>query len=201
MAFQPGLAGSQFPSEDALIRRIQDLEKAVQQQAAANPFGPMGIKPNAGGFTVTGTLGLPAGIIGNDALAAPVVITTSGVSQNNFATTTTATVYATATVTVPAGYSKADVQCMVVAGAINSTAALDYIYVAASINGVAGAETPQTAAASGGYASAAANGISTLTGLSGGTITVGCQIRTGTAAWAAATSNIANMNAVVFFRR
>jgi hypothetical protein len=238
MAFQPGLPGSQFQgqSEDYLVRRIQDLEKAVQQLAAANVFAPMGVTPTANGFTVTGTetvtgalivngpetvngtqtvngplnvngamavtgtLSLPAGIIGNDALTAPVVISTSGLSQNNFATTTAGAVYASATVTVPAGYSQADVLCMVVGGAINSTASADFLYVASSINGIAGGETPQLAAASGGYASAAANGIRTLTGLSGGTITVACQIRTG-AAWAASASNFANMNATIFFRR
>lgn len=186
--------------EDWFVRELQALRGEIQRLAAANPFKPMGVVPVSGGFNVTGTLGLPSGIITNDALAAPVVISQAGISQNNFATTTTATVYATATVTVPAGYSKADVQCMVVAGAANSTAALDYIYVAASINGIAGAETPQTAVASGGYASAGANGTRTLTGLNGGTITVGCQVRTGTV-WAASTSNIANMNATVFFRK
>lgn len=194
----PGAFGTR--GEDWIGRELAQLRREMNELRAANIFGPMGINPVAGGFNVTGTLGLPSGIITNDALAAPVVISQAGISQNNFATTTTATVYATATVTVPAGYSKADVQCMVVAGAANSTAALDYIYVAASINGIAGAETPQTAVASGGYASAAANGTRTLTGLNGGTITVGCQVRTGTA-WAANTSNIANMNAAVFFRK
>lgn len=50
----PGLPGSQFPSEDALIRRIQDLERTVQQLAAANPFAPMGIHPKPGGIDVAG---------------------------------------------------------------------------------------------------------------------------------------------------
>lgn len=55
MAGQPGLAGSQFPGNDALIRRIQDLEKTVQQLAAADPFAPMGMKPAAGGIIVNGS--------------------------------------------------------------------------------------------------------------------------------------------------
>ncbi|MEV7472217.1 hypothetical protein AB0N33_00705 [Pseudarthrobacter oxydans] len=197
----------------------------MNELRAANVFGLTGIRPKDGGtdldgfvnvngpltvngtqvvngpMTITGTLSLPAGIIGNDALTDPLVISTSGVSQNNFATSTGATAYASATVTIPDGYSRADVQCMVVGGAINSTATGDYLYVASSINGVAGGETPQAAAASGGYASAAANGIRSLTGLAGGTITVACQIRSGGAAWTASTSNFANMNAVIFFRR
>lgn len=201
---QPGMPGSGFNHREmdgSLNRRIRDLERQVQQLAAANPLATAGIQAVAGGFTVTGTLGLPAGIIQNDALSDPIVISTAGVSQNTFATTTAGAVYASATITIPAGYTRADVQCMTIAGAINDTASADYLYVASSINGVAGTETPQAAAASGGYASAPANGIRSLTGLSGGTITVGCQIRTGAAAWASGTGNFANMTAVIFFRR
>jgi len=161
----------------------------------------MGIKPVAGGFDVTGTLGLPSGIIPTDALSDPLVISTAGVSQNNFAVSTAGDVFATATVTIPAGYSRADIQCSVVAGAINDTANPDYLYVASSINAVGGTETPQAAAATGGYCAAPANGIRSLTGLSGGTITVGCSIRAGFAGWSANASNFANMTAVVFFRR
>jgi hypothetical protein len=190
----------------------------------------MGITPNAGGFTVTGTetvtgalvvngtqtvngplnvngamavtgtLSLPAGIIDNAALTDPLVINTSGLTQNNFSIATTGSVVASATVTVPAGYSRADVLCMVVAGAFNSTGAGDYLYVASSIGGTSGGETPQPALASA-FGSASANGIRSLTGLSGGTITVGCSVRTQTAGWAANGSNFANVNAVFFFRR
>jgi len=198
---QPGLPGSQFPSEDALVRRVQDLERTVRELGAANPFGPMGIKPLAGGFDVTGTMGLPTGIIQNDALSDPIVISTAGVSQNNFAVTTAGDVFASATVTIPAGYTRADIQCTVVAGAINDTSSADYLYVASSINAVGGTETPQAAAGAGGYCAAPANGIRSLTGLSGGTITVGCSIRSGVAGWSANASNFANMTALVFFRR
>lgn len=187
--------------EGWVVRKLQELERTVQQLAAANPFGPMGVVPVAGGFNVTGTLGLPVGIIQTESLSDPIIISTAGVSQNNFAVSTTATVYATAAVTIPAGYTRADVQCMVVAGAINDTVNPDYLYVASSINGVAGGETPQAAAASGGYASAPANGIRSLTGLTSGSITVGCRIRAGGGTWTAGTGNFANMTAVVFFRR
>lgn len=196
-----GLQGSQFHGPDWLARKVRDLERQVQQLAAANPLATAGIRAVVGGFNVTGTLGLPAGIIQNDALSDPIVISTASIGQNNFAVTVAGGVFASATVTVPAGYTRADVQCMTVAGAINDTASADYLYVASSINAVAGGETPQAAAASGGYASAPANGIRSLTGLSGGTITVGCEIRTGTAGWSASTGNFANMTAVVFFRR
>jgi len=99
---QPGLAGSQFPSEDALVRDMKDIKRDVQQLAAANPLGTAGIRAVDGGIvvegsetvngplevngtahftgdtniggnaTISGTLSLPNGIIDNAALAAPV---------------------------------------------------------------------------------------------------------------------------------
>ena len=99
---QPGLAGSQFPSEDALIRRIKDLERAVQQLSSANQLAPAGIRAIDNGIVVQGTmevqgsetvsgtldvtgnadfsgsvvingdLSVPNGSINNDALQAPV---------------------------------------------------------------------------------------------------------------------------------
>ncbi len=212
MAAQPGLPGSQFPGEDSLVRRVQELEKAMQQFAAANVLATAGIGVVPNGITVNGsasftgdvviggTLSLPAGIIDNAALTDPVVLSTAGLSQNNFNVPTTDSVYAQATVAIPAGYTRADVICMVVAGAANGSASADFLYVSSSINGVLGGETPQVAN-SGNYASAAANGIRSLTGLSGGNITVGCNVRAGTASWGTNAANFANTNAFIYFRR
>ena len=123
MAFQPGLPGSQFQgqSEDYLVRRLQDLEKAVQQLAAANVFAPMGVTPTPGGFTVTGTetvtgalivngpetvngplnvngamavtgtLSLPAGIINNAALSNPLTVGSSNADAIGFTVPKTTT--------------------------------------------------------------------------------------------------------------
>lgn len=207
---QPGMTSAR--GEDWLVRKVQDLERAVQQLAGANVFGLTGITPEDGGtsfdgyvhvngpMTVSGTLTLPAGIIGNDALTDPTVLATSGLSQNNFATSVAGDVFAQTSVAVPTGYTRASVICMVVAGAVNNTGAVDYLYAASCINAINGGETPEQANASGGYASTAANGIRTLTGLSGGSITLGCFVRTG-ASWAANTANFANMNAFIYFQR
>lgn len=54
MAFQPGLPGSQFPSADWMIRDLREMRQQIQQLAAANPFGPMGIHPKPGGIDVAG---------------------------------------------------------------------------------------------------------------------------------------------------
>ena len=50
----PGLPSAQFPGEDAQIRRIKDLERLVQQFAAANVLATAGISTAAGGVLVNG---------------------------------------------------------------------------------------------------------------------------------------------------
>ena len=50
----PGLPGSQFPSEDAQVRRLKDLERQVQQFAAANVLATAGISTADGGVMVNG---------------------------------------------------------------------------------------------------------------------------------------------------
>lgn len=205
---QPGRPSA--VGEDWLVRRLQSLEREVMEWKSANVFGLTGITPRNGGTDfegfvningpakITGTLDLPAGIIGNAALANPVSPASAGLTQQNFATTTAGAVYAQASIAVPAGYTQALVMNGVSAGATNSGPASDFIYISASINGASGGEQPSQTAA-GAYGSGSAFAIRTLTGLSGGSITVECRIRTGSAAWAAASGNTANVNALVLF--
>jgi hypothetical protein len=51
---QPGMPGSQFPGEDALIREVRDLRRLVQQFAAANVLATAGISAAEGGVLVNG---------------------------------------------------------------------------------------------------------------------------------------------------
>lgn len=53
---QPGLPGSQFPSEDDLVRRIKDLQRDVQQFSAANVLATAGISVIADGLIVNGLM-------------------------------------------------------------------------------------------------------------------------------------------------
>ncbi|MEV8148743.1 tail fiber domain-containing protein [Arthrobacter sp. NPDC080073] len=53
---QPGSFGSIVPDENWLVRKVQELERRLNEQAAADPFGPMGISPKAGGIDVVGFL-------------------------------------------------------------------------------------------------------------------------------------------------
>lgn len=206
---QPGLPGSQFPSEDALIREIKDLKRQVQQFAAANPLGAAGVRAAAGGIivegyqtvngpmTITGSLDLPAGSVQNDALANPIETASASAGISNYAIDTTATVRASVTLTVPAGFTRAIVISNATAMGTNSSTAADYLYCSATVQTVNGGEL-YTSVPAGIGASLSSPFQPTLAGLSGGdTITVGVATRTGTAAWDAAPANQADRKSVV----
>lgn len=49
---QPGMFGTR--GEDWIPRELADIRRDMRELAAANPFGPMGIKPKPGGIDVNG---------------------------------------------------------------------------------------------------------------------------------------------------
>lgn len=53
---QPGLAGSQFPSDDWLQRKVKDLERQLQQFTAANVLATAGIGVIPNGVLVNGMM-------------------------------------------------------------------------------------------------------------------------------------------------
>lgn len=53
---QPGMPGSQFPGEDAMIRKVRDLERQVQQFSAANVLASAGIGVIPNGILVNGKM-------------------------------------------------------------------------------------------------------------------------------------------------
>jgi hypothetical protein len=241
MAAQPGLPGSQFQgqSEDYLVRRVQDLEKAVQQLAAANVFAPMGVTPTPDGFTVTGTetvtgalivngpetvngalnvngamavtgtLSLPAGIIGNDALTSPSTSVNFYANADSFTIpVTTETTIATATTTVPTGYTKVVIIATSTLFAYNSNTSTDYVTGRIYIDTPGG--TPATGhgraipafiGASGGSMNSTPTNMTSVTGLSGGaTISVRLTVHTDNASITAA-SNGATIDVLAIFTR
>jgi len=120
MAFQPGLAGSQFPGEDYIVRRIQDLEKTVQQLAAANPFAPMGIAPTADGFTVTGTETVTGALVVNGPE------TVNGTQTVNGPLNVNGAMAVTGTLSLPAGIIGNDALASPVSFGNSSTATLAF---------------------------------------------------------------------------
>ncbi|QYC54945.1 minor tail protein [Arthrobacter phage Popper] len=53
---QPGLPGSQFPGEDAQVRKLKELERQVQQFSAANVLATAGIGVIPNGVLVNGLM-------------------------------------------------------------------------------------------------------------------------------------------------
>jgi hypothetical protein len=198
--------------EDWLVRKVQELEQKLQQVSAANPFGVMGIKPQAGGMvvegyqtvngpmTIKGSLDLPPASISDAALANPVQFRTASNGINDYAIDTTSTVRASVTLTVPdGGFSQALVIANATAMGTNSGTAADYLYVSAVVQAVNGGELYASAPAGLG-AGLAAPFHTTLTGLtSGQIINVGVATRAGLAAWAAAPANQASIAATAIF--
>ena len=216
---QPGLAGSQFPSEDALVRRIKDLERTVQQLAAANPLGAAGIRAVDGGVvvegsetvngpltingpaTITGTLSLPAGIIGNDALAAPIESRTIYADADGFTLTPAEQDFCTTSFTVPDGYTTAVIVATGTVNSYNTNAAADYLWARAYINASFGRRMFALMNATSGPASLTVNKQAQLTGLTSGQV-ITCKLRLASqTADVTSASNGASMNAFALFTR
>lgn len=206
---QPGMFNPK--GEDYLVREIADLKRSIRELAAANPFGPMGIKPQMGGMVVegyqtvngsmsiNGPLSLQPGSVPNTALESPVQTAAASNGVTNYAIDTVSTVRASLALTVPAGFTKAIVIANAAAMGTNSGTAQDYLYASAVVAGVNGGEL-YTSAPAGVGASVSAQFQPTLTGLTGGdTITVSVATRAGSATWAAATANQASIAATAIF--
>ena len=225
---QPGLAGSQFPSEDALVRRIKDVERFQQQQAAANPLGAAGIRAVDGGIvvegsmtvegpetvngpivingpaTITGDLNLPNGIINNDALQAPVYPAVYHANTQNISITNGPNVEILgADVAVPAGYTQALVSLTVTMNMTNNSASTDLAYVGANINGTSPGWASVASATVGQAISLNNTVVALVNGLTGGgTFRLTGKASSGTNTWpAAGSSNVMNLNATVQFLR
>jgi hypothetical protein len=236
---QPGLAGSQFPSEDALIRRIKDLERDVQELRSANQLAPAGIKAVDGGIVVEGsetvngpltingatditgamdvtgnadftgnvhiggTLDLPAGIIGNDALSDPIVPGAYHSDIQNIAITSGPNVEKLRIdVPVPAGYTRALVSLTATMNMLNNSGATDSAFLGANINGISPGWSSNATAAAGAEV-ALSNTVTLLVeGLAGGTLPLTGKASTNTGTWAASgSSSVMNLNATVLFLR
>jgi hypothetical protein len=224
---QPGTF--QPRGEDFLIRKLQELEARVARNEAANVFGLTGIKPKDGGtdldgfvningpldvngdstingaMSITGALNLPAGIIGNDTLTNPIFTAAGYGDANGFEAPNSETTVASATIAIPAGYTKATVTGIGAIYLYNSDAAADFGYGRVYIDWPSGpsnfgAKIPFALGGSGGSGNSSPNRLVEKTGLSGGNITVRlvADSDNGVPAHAA---NQATINALVIFTR
>jgi len=228
---QPGQIGSAVSNDGDVMRMIADLQRQVKELAAANVFAPMGVTPTPGGFTVTGTetvtgelivngpetvngplnvngamavtgtLSLPAGIIDNAALQAPVSPLATHAGTNNFGLATGANVeILRATISVPSGYTRALVYETATMHAWNNNTSADDGYLTTSINGAGFGASSQTTAAAGGSICIPSTGSILLTSL-GATFYVSALASSGSLAWAVNSNNFVNLDVMTIFLR
>jgi len=155
----------------------------------------------SGPAAITGTLSLPAGIIGNDALTSPVVPSSQYVQVTNFGLTVAWAAKATISVTVPVGFTTLQVMAASRIGAYNSTAIYDSLYSKITIG----------AATQGGFLTGVGSGTAetsvsaltaTLPGLTpGATVDIVLWGSTGSAAWAVDARNGADLSASLLWLR
>lgn len=187
--------------ESWLVREVQELKGKLQRLEAANPFGPMGIKPVSGGFAVTGTMDLPTGIIQTDALAQPLQISAISADADAFTLTTADQDFCVASFTVPAGYTAATIDAVGTVNTYNTNAASDYLWAQAFINSVGGRRMFTLMQATSGPASLTVNRQTQLTGLTSGQVITCKLVLSSQVASITSTSNGASMNAKAFFTR
>jgi hypothetical protein len=220
--------------EDEWVRRVQDLEARLQRIEAANVFGLTGITPKDGGtdldgfvningplsvtgamdvtgnadFTgnvhIGGTLDLPAGIINNEALQAPVYPAVYHADTQNISITNGPNVEKVGVdVAVPAGYTQALVSLTITMNMTNNSASTDLAYVGANINGTSPGWASVASATVGQAISLNNTVVALVNGLTGGgTFRLTGKASSGSNTWpAAGTSNVMNLNATVQFLR
>jgi hypothetical protein len=145
------------------------------------------------------------GVIGNGALANPLSPTRVHSDANTFTVTVAWATIATATATVPAGYSQALILSMAVgATANNSTAASDFLYARGRVNtgplggySLGSADVPP-----GKYGLTFDFQTGLLTGLTAGsTLTFTAQVSSAFGSWAANSGNVANLDVALLWLR
>ena len=154
-----------------------------------------------GNLAVTGTLSLPAGIINNDALAQPVSPKVAHGSGDSFGVTNgSGDVVATATVTVPAGFTRALVIAVASVSAFNTSASHDSLFASAIVDGGGSGWLNPTDVEPSRLTTVTNAATALLTGL-GSSFTVQALAATNTANWSAYGGNVANIDATVLFLR
>lgn len=192
-------------TEPDMLRVVGSLNTtgALDVDGPMNVDGTMTVDGDAtfgGAMAITGTLSLPAGIIDNEALAAPVRAGQATAQQSGFGTTLTDANVAVGTIAIPAGFTQALVMVVVTAGVVNSAPDADYLYLSARINGIQSREVFALAAA-GAAAAATTSKSSLLTGLTGSSVTVSAVVHTQGNAWGANGVNRAYTEAIAIFLR
>jgi hypothetical protein len=229
VAQQPGLptgARSSFPRPDYIIRRIQDLERTVAEQAStlARVTGMSFVNGAISSKTFDGDLAAPAAgtsgfalggphdtlivndlvlrgqIIGDDALTDPVSPGIYDNTTNSRGASGTLFTYIDGSIAVPTGYSKALVMATGITGATSNGTGGFYVETVIQIAGVDGSN-PSQWTDTGTASSCPASQAAVVTGLSGGSLSVRLRGLQTTPANVLAASVQGALSAVALFLR
>jgi hypothetical protein len=213
---------SKLPQIQTLTSYLRDERRLAQRQQQSSAFNLSGTSVTAAGETtvdgkltvtgamvVGGTLSLPAGIIDNAALASPVMPQDIFFSAFNFALSTTSTVKASATITVPAGFTSAVVSVVsrVFAYNPNTTGGIggiggDYLGGVSVIAGASGNDLQSVVLGSGSSGVLVSPYTDVLSGLTpGGTFVLSVKAHSGFLAWSTTTGNTAEMSGTILWFR
>lgn len=142
-------AGIRVSDEGMVIDSSLDVNGALDVSGPATVSGTLGVSGSAnfsgnttigGNAAITGTLSLPAGIINNAALANPVTFASDIDSSTNIALGVTRGTYHTAsTVTVPAGFTKAQTTSIASCNVSNTTGSTQYVFLSVRVEASNGA--------------------------------------------------------------
>lgn len=199
----------------ALMARIRDLERAVDQLRGANILRPAGMHMDKSGLTIAsqllvtgdtrieGTLSLPAGIIDNEALASPIVPVQFFATASSFSTPTNTWITPTTHhLVVPAGFTKGIVIANGFANLVNTLTAVNIIcYAQVMVNGIGGMQSRIDDIAQYAWATMTPSLIQLFTGLATGQaidVSVRCA---SSSALPANSNNAASVNGVVLWFR
>jgi len=186
-------AGIYITTAGMRIASSLKVEGDLESTGSARFGGALNVTGDA---VFSGNLAVPNGSITNDQLASPLVIVGAApATVSGWAVSTTSEAKASSVISVPAGFSRAAVVAWANMHFMDTSA--NGGWLRATIAGNGGAEMGGLANLQLGQSASHAIG---LTGLSGGTIGVSCDVRA-SAATAGMSGRIAQINAVAFFQR
>ena len=203
----PGVSGSQIPAgEDFAQRQIKDLQRDLRElgPSIAKSFAPVIADLAAKQVTLTAAVADIAANVAsiNDLLTQVVKPQSIYLQATNYALTTSFVTLASATITVPAGFTKAKVTLIGQVGCYNphttggsNSAGGDYVYCKATAGSAWGAFLGTTLLGSNDFSYDVSPVSTVLTGLTGGgTFTVGVSGKIEFANMAADAGNMATVS-------
>lgn len=196
-------AGIRVSHEGMSIESALEILGSLDVSGSLGVTGPMvvgGTLDVTGDAVFSGDLAVPNGSISNAALASPVTAGIGSGSGSGFGVATSPAVVASGSIPVPAGYSQALVIATSGITAVSATASATQVYAATEIGGAGGAELWVLTDGAAYTATVTTAHARTMTGLSGGSISIGARVRS-TIAWGAHPANSAVVSASALFFR